>query len=429
MTAAMGLPRLLVVGANQRSSSVSLRERLFLEPEEIPTFLETLRGAGISNGCLLSTCDRVEMILIHDDPDMACDAVVQAFADRVGVSASGLSEECVRLEGTDAVQHIFEIAASLDSLIVGEPQVLGQVKDAHRLARDAKMVDTTLNALLEASYRTAKRVRTETAIGERPVSIAAAAEKLALNIHGPLSEIGALIIGAGEMGELIAEHLRNRGLARLTAIARIEVQATTLANRLGGHHAPFDQMETCLRDADVVIAAVGAGRHVLSQDIVENALLARRRKPIFLIDTGVPADIPPQINDLDSAFVYDLGDLENVATEGRAGRDEEAILAARIIHEEVQLFVKARAGREAVTAVSALRQHFEEIRQGVVQENSVDVDAATRLLVNRLLHSPSETLRKAAELDSVELSELEAAIGRLFGLEDESGDKDSGGKV
>ena len=429
MTAAKGLPRLLVVGANQRSSSVSLRERLFLEPDEIPGFVETMRGAGISNGCLLSTCDRVEMVLTHDDPDLACDVVVKAFAERVGVSAAALSEECVRLEGADAVQHIFEISASLDSVVVGEPQVLGQVKDAHRLARDAGMVDSALNALFEASYRTAKRVRTETAIGERPVSIAAAAEKLALNIHGPLSEIGALIIGAGEMGELIAEHLKNRGLGRLTAIARIDVQATTLANRLGGHHAPFEQMESCLRDSDIVIAAVGAGRHVVSREIMEKVLLVRRRKPVFLIDTGVPADIPPQINELDSAFVYDLGDLENVATEGRAGRDEEALLAARIIQEEVELFFKARAGREAGAAVSALRQHFEYIRGTVVADNPVDVDAVTRLLINRLLHVPSETLREIAERDSADLPEFEAAIFRLFGLEDASGDEDAGDKT
>jgi len=429
MTAAKGLPRLLVVGANQRSSSVSLRERLFLEPDEIPGFLETLRGAEISNGCLLSTCDRVEVVLIHDDPDMACDVVIKIFAERIGVSTAALSEECVRLEGADAVQHIFEIAASLDSVVVGEPQVLGQVKDAHRLSREAGMVDTALNALFEAAYRAAKRVRTETAIGERPVSIAAAAEKLALNIHGPLSEIGALIIGAGEMGELIAEHLRNRGLGRLTAVARIDVQATTLANRLGGHHAPFEQMESCLREADIVIAAVGAGRHVVSREVMEKVLLARRRKPVFLIDTGVPADIPPQINELDSAFVYDLEDLENVATEGRAGRGEEAVLATRIIHEEVELFFKARAGREAGATVSALRRHFEDIREAVVADNPVDVDVATRLLVNRLLHTPSETLREVAESDSAELPEFETAIIRLFGLEGASEDEDAGGKT
>ena len=429
MTAAMGLPRLLVVGANQRSSSVSLRERLFLEPEEISGFLETMRDAGISNGCLLSTCDRVEMVMTPDDPDAACDIVINAFANRVGVSATALSEECVRLEGIEAVQHIFEVSASLDSLVVGEPQVLGQVKEAHRLARDVGMVDTALNALFEASYRAAKRVRTETAIGERPVSIAAAAEKLALNIHGPLSEIGALIIGAGEMGELIAEHLRNRGLARITAIARIEVQATTLANRLGGHHAPIEEMETCLRDADIVIAAVGAGRHVISTETMKKVILARRRKPVFLIDTGVPADIPPQINELDSAFVYDLGDLENVATEGRAGRDEEAILAARIILEEVESFFKVQAGREASAAVSALRHHFEGIREAILAENPVDSDVATRLLVNRLLHTPSETLRRVAEDSSAELPKFEAAVARLFGLEDEADDDDEGGKT
>jgi len=188
-------------------------------------------------------------------------------------------------------------------------------------------------------------------------------------------------------------------------------------------------MDSCLREADIVIAAVGAGRHVVSREIMEKVLLARRRKPVFLIDTGVPADIPPQINELDSAFIYDLEDLENVATEGRAGRGEEAVLAARIVHEEVELFFKLRAGREAVAAVSALRQHFEGIRDAVVADNPDDVDAVTRLLVNRLLHTPSEILREVAERNSAELPNFEAAIIRLFGLEKDSEDGDAGGKT
>jgi len=418
MIATMGHPRLLVVGANQRSSSASLRERLFLEPEEIADFLKNLRFAGISNGCLLSTCDRVEMVLNHEDQDKANEIVINAFAKRAGCSSSAMAEECVRLEGREAVQHVFEVAASLDSLVVGEPQVLGQVKGAHRIALDTKMIDTTLNALLEASYHAAKRVRTETAIGTRPVSLAAAAERLTLNIHGQLSSVDALIIGAGEMGELIAEHLGNQGLRNLTVIARIETQAETLARRLGGHHASFQEMEACLRDADVVISAVGAGRHVLSRELMEDVLQARRRKPVFLIDTGVPADIQPQINELDSAFVYDLGDLESVATESRAGRDEEAISAARIIMEEVERFYKSRAGREASATVSALRHHFEDIRESVVMENLTDPEEATRLLVNRLLHSPSGTLRKIAEDDAADFLKYEDAVRHLFGLND-----------
>ena len=418
MIATIGHPQLLVVGANQRSSSISLRERLFLEPEEIADFLRDLRLSGISNCCLLSTCDRVEMVLNHEDQDMANEIVVNALAARAGLSASAVAEECVRLEGREAVQHVFEVAASLDSLVVGEPQVLGQVKGAHRIAHETKMIDTTLNALLEASYHAAKRVRTETAIGTRPVSLAAAAESLTFNIHGPLSNVDALIIGAGEMGSLIAEHLNNRGLRDLTVITRIETQAATLARRLGGHHASFQELESCLRDADVVISAVGAGRHVLSRELMDGVLQARRRKPIFVIDTGVPADIPPQINELDSAFVYDLGDLENVATESRVGRDEEVIAAAKIITEEVERFYKVRAGREATATVSALRRHFENIRESVIIENLTDSEEATRLLVNRLLHSPSGKLRKIAEDDIAGLLKYEETVRYLFSLND-----------
>ncbi|MFL2668415.1 MAG: glutamyl-tRNA reductase [Alphaproteobacteria bacterium] len=418
MIATIGHPQLLVVGANQRSSSVSLRERLFLEPEEISDFLIKLRLAGISNCCLLSTCARVEMVLNHENQDKANEIIVNALAARAGFSASAVAEECIRLEGREAVQHIFEVAASLDSLVVGEPQVLGQVKVAHRIAYETKMIDATLNALLEASYHAAKRVRTETAIGTRPVSLAAAAENLTFNIHGPLSNVDALIIGAGEMGELIAEHLKNRGMRNLTVITRIDTQAAALARRLGAHHASFHELESCLRDSDVVITAVGAGHHVLSRDLMKGVLQSRRHKPIFLIDTGVPADIPPQINELDSAFVYDLCDLENVAVEGQTSGDEELIAAAQIISEEVERFYKARAGREASATVSALRRHFENIRESVILENLTDSGEATRLLVNRLLHSPSGKLRKIAEEDIDDLLKYEETVRHLFSLND-----------
>ncbi len=418
MIATNGHLQLMVVGANQRSSSVSLRERLFFEPEEISEFLMNLRLAGISNCCLLSTCDRVEMFLNHANQDKASEIIVNALAARAGFSASAVGEECVRLEGREAVQHIFEVAASLDSLVVGEPQVLGQVKVAHRIAQDNKMVDTTLNTLLEASYRTAKRVRTETAIGKRPVSLAAAAERLTFNIHGLLSNVDALIIGAGEMGELIAEHLKSRGLRNLTVIARIESQAATLARRIGGHHTSFDELESCLQNSDVVISAIGAGRHVLSRALMEDVLQVRRRKPIFLIDTGVPAEIPTQINELDSAFVYDLCDLENIAIESYPGRDEEVIAAGQIITEEVERFYKARDGRQASSTVSALRRHFENIRESVILENLNNSEEATRLLVNRLLHAPSGKLRKIAEDDIDDFLRYEETVRYLFSLND-----------
>ena len=418
MIATIGHPQLLVVGANQHSSSVSLRERLFLEPEEISDFLKKLRLAGISSCCLLSTCDRVEIVLNHENHDKANEIIINALAARAGFSISAVGEECVRLEGREAVQHIFEVAASLDSLVVGDPQVLGQVKVAHRMAHETKMIDTTLNTLLEASYHAAKRVRTETAIGTRPVSIAAAAESLAFNIHGQLSNADALIIGAGEMGELIAQHLKHRGLRNLTVITRIETQAATLARRLGGHHASFEELENCLHNSDVVISAVGAGRHVLSRELMEDVLKARRHKPIFLIDTGVPADIPPQINELNSAFVYDLCDLENIAIKSRPGRDEEVIAAAQIINEEVEKFYKARDGREASATVSALRRHFEKIRESVISENLTDSEEATRILVNRLLHSPSGKLRKVAENDIDDLLKYEETVRYLFSLND-----------
>jgi glutamyl-tRNA reductase len=276
--------------------------------------------------------------------------------------------------------------------------------------------------MLAAAYHAAKRVRTETSIGERPVSIAAAAERLACNVHGSLDDCTALLIGAGEMGELIAEHLRRGGLGRVIVVANIMAQAEELALRLGGHFEPFEKLTQRLPEADIVVSAVASGRYVLTQAMVKDALAARRQKPVFLIDAGVPVDIEPAVNELDSAFVYDLADLENVAVEGRVGRDAETRAAAEIIEQEVERYFDVQAGRAASPLVSALRDHFEDTRRDILDTASNDTDSATRLLVNRLLHGPSEVLRHLATTRDPMLPEAERLIERLFGLKADGGE-------
>ncbi len=416
MTAASGPSRLLVVGASHRTSSATLRERLFVDDAHVPSVLGRLREAGLAQAMVLSTCDRVEVEGVHEDPDFASTVVLEVLAGHSGADRTEIDSHCYRLEGQDAVRHLFSVAASLDSMVVGEPQILGQVKESHRRASESAMIGPELGGVLAAAYRTAKRVRTETSIGERPVSIAAAAERLARNVHGDLGSCTALLIGAGDMGELIADHLRRAGLGRILVATRIASQAEDLARHLGGHVADFADLSRGLADADIVIAATGGARFVIDSAMVAAALKARRHKPVFVVDTGVPGDVHPGVDALDDVFVYDLHDLETVAVEGIAGRDAEAGAAATIVEEEVARYFRGQAERGAHPLVAALRAHFEAVRQEVLDGAPNDPAAATRLLINRLLHDPSDTLRRLAAEDGASFAEAERLIAELFGV-------------
>lgn len=419
------ISRFVVIGANHRSSGAGLRERLYFDEAAQPAFLARLRSAGLAQALVLSTCDRVEVECVHDDAARAADIVFQQFGHDTGLNRAALEEQCYALTGRAALRHLFGVAASLDSLIVGEPQVLGQVKDSHRFASEAGMMGAELDAMLQAAYRAAKRVRTETAIGERPVSIAAAAERIAHNLHGALDGCTTLLVGTGEMGTLIADHLRRAGIADLVVTARIGPQAEAVARRLGGHHAPWDDLAATLVEADIVITAVASGRHVVTRPMVEAALAARRRRPVFLIDAAVPGDVQPAVNDLDDAFLYDLGDLETIALEGLARRDSEAAAAERIVDDEVARFLRERQAREASPLVAALRRHFEAQRLAALDDAPGNADAATRLLVNRLLHGPSAGLRRLAEA-GIDTEEAERLLSLLFEVGDGDDDDDEG---
>lgn len=421
MVAASGPSRLLVVGANHLTSTVALRDRLFVDDNQAQGLLEQLRGRGLNQAILLATCDRIEVDVVHDDAEFAAKSILDLFAAHSGADHAELDRQCYRIEGRPAVRHLFRVAASLDSLVVGEPQILGQVKNSHRLAQENSMVGPDLEGLLAAAYHAAKRVRTETSIGERPVSIAAAAERLACNVHGTLDRCTALLIGAGEMGEMIAEHLRRAGLRRVIVAASIVAQAEEMALRLGGHFEPFENIAQLLPEADIVISAVASGRYVLNQAAVKAALTARRQKPMFLIDAGVPVDIDPAVGDLDSAFVYDLADLEGVAVEGLVGRDSETTAAAEIVEQEVERFFDDQAGRAVSPLVSALRDHFEDTRRETLENVPNDTNSATHLLVNRLLHGPSEVLRHMATERDPSLPDAERLIARLFGVQADAG--------
>ncbi len=408
-------PRPLVVGANHRSSSMSLRDQLFMEEDQIPGFLERLRQAGVDQAIALSTCDRIEVQALHGDPETAAGKIVEIMAGQAGVQTQEMENHIYALTDDEAVRQIFMVAASLDSLVVGEPQVLGQVKAAHRMAADAGMTGSALESLLQAAYGAAKRVRSETTIGERPVSIAAAAARLAQDLHGDLARSAGLLIGTGEMGELVAEAMIAEGLGDLTVIHPTLARAEGLARELNCHYADFDELDRLLDEADIVLTALGSRRQVITPDMMLVAFHRRRKKPVFLVDTSLPGDVDPAINRIDEAFLYDLGDLEGVVMAGRVTRESAADGAAKIIDDEVRAFLLGRAERVAVPALNDLRGHFEDVREQVLAEAGDDAEKATRLLVNRLLHDPSEAMRADAA-EGGAWSAVEDVVRRLFGL-------------
>lgn len=417
--------RPIVVGANHRSSSLSLRDRLFVEDAELPAFLARLRVAGIGDAMVLSTCDRVEVVAFHADREAACRVVMALMAERAGVDAAELAGQLYVHWDVEAVRHVFTVTASLDSQVLGEPQVLGQVKAGHRIAREAAMTGSGLEALLQAAYAAAKRVRSETAIGERPVSIAAAAVQLARDLHGDLGRCSGLLIGAGEMGELVAGELLAGGLGDLAVIHPTEARAQASARALNCHFAPYDNLVTRLAAADVVLAGLGRRQYVISADMVTAALRQRRRRPVFIVDAGIPGDVEPAVNRIDAAFLYDLNDLERVAMEGRSNREAEARAAWRIIDAEVAAFLHGRAERKAAPALTRLRAHFEEVRAGALADAGGDAERATRLLINRLLHGPSRALRALAAgrlggergAAAFDLAEAARTLDHLFALD------------
>ena len=410
--------RVFVVGADHRSSTALLRDRLFVDEGLLPQVFARLRASGLAQGLVLSTCDRTEVHGMHAAPEEFASLVRRDLAMMGNVGPEEIADQTYALYDDAALRHIFAVAASLASQIVGEPQVLGQVKAAHRQASACGMMGPELESVLHAAYTAAKRVRSETEVGRRPVSIASAAALIAQELHGDLARCAALIVGLGEIGELIHEHLRTAGLRRcaMTGPAqRTELQA----RRNGLTFAPFAALEDAVSDADIVISAVGTGRRILDRDIVSQALRRRRRRPILLLDGGVPGDIDPAVEDVDDAYLYTLDDLEQVAMKGRAERREAAAEAWAIVDDAVVAWRRSRIERGATPAVVAMRRQFEAARARVLHDNpNADAARATELLINQLLHGPMHVLRglvseddASAESDPEKLKRL---VQRLF---------------
>ncbi|MET4733119.1 glutamyl-tRNA reductase [Thalassospira sp. MBR-102] len=417
------LDRLMVIGTNHRRSSEDTRDRLFIDEARLPQFLSAILQARLGQAIVVSTCNRTEIHLLASEAERGRERLIDLLALWADIDRDKLASELYIRSGRDALRHVFAVAASLDSLVIGEPEVFGQVKDAHRIARQHQLVGRELELVYQTAYAISKKVRSRTGIGQGAVSIAAAAQSVARDLHGDIANCTLLLAGAGDMGELIAASLAERGMGRVLVTDRLAARARLVARRLDCHWSELDDLDRLLAEADMVLTAGGSRRYIIDKTRALAAIKRRRYRPVLMIDTAVPGDIDPQVDEIDEVFFYRLDDLEKIAAEGRGGREEKADEAWALIEEEVEHFVRVRAERAAIPAMADLRTHFETVRDDALRESHGDAEKATRLLINRLLHAPTQALKDlAATTDgagTVEWMKAQKLLTRLFALQSE----------
>jgi glutamyl-tRNA reductase len=421
----------VVVGLSHRTAPVEVRERLAVAPKDLERELREIAGdAGFDEALLISTCNRVELYATSANPLGAMQEAKGTLAKRLGDAATG--DVLYQERGVDVVRHVFRVASSLDSLVVGEPQILGQVKEAFDAANEAGTMGTLLGRCFTQAFATAKRVRSETGIAEGTVSVSSIACELAKKIFGNLEGRQTLLLGAGEMGESAARSLRQTG-TNLHVVNRSEERAQVLANACGGRAVPYERLTTELAEADVVVASTASPKFILTPQLMKGVVRTRRHRPLFIIDIAVPRDVDPRIGNMDNVFVYDVDDLQQVAEENLAVRAREAALAERIIEDEVEAFLTWRRSLELAPTIVALRRRFgqvadEELQralprlQGLNPPDRAILEAMSRSLVNKLLHQPMTELKAGAgQPDGARLID---AVRRLFALSEEEPDRE-----
>jgi len=418
--------QLLLVGVSHRTAPIELRERLDFSARGVDRALTALSGTNAHHeATIVSTCNRVELYVACDDSNAARGAIQHFLSEFHGIPRDQLAPHIYSKTGQEAVSHLYRVAAGLDSLVMGEPQILGQVKEAFGVASQLGCTGPLLNKLFPSAFAAGKRVRSETALAEGAVSVSYAAVELARKIFGSLKGRAVLVIGAGEMGKLTAVHMQSQGIGRLIITSRTAAHAEALASSIGGNAMPWDALSTSLVDADILITATGASTPIISRAVIAQTMKARRQRPLFIIDIAVPRDVEGNAGDLEQVFLYNIDDLQAVVQENISKRGTEASDAEKIITQEVAKFVSWLNSRGAVPTIVALRQRFESVRQSELRrlepkmaslppEARARVDEITRLIMEKLLINPTEQLKSVSDADTV--AAYSDALTRLFGL-------------
>jgi glutamyl-tRNA reductase len=426
---------ILLFGLNQKSAPLDLRERLVVQDADLPGVLGRLAaGPGIDEAFLLSTCNRTE-ILVCGDPAAAPHLGVFLAQQGGGIGRDDLERHAYLHVDRAAVRHLFRVAASLDSMIVGEPQILGQVKAAYSLGRSAGTVRTVLDGLLTRAFTVAKLVRTSTGIARTPVSIAHAAATRAREIFGDLAGHPVAVVGAGKMARLAAQHVTAGGVGSLTVVNRSWQGADDLARELGGRAVSWDRLFEVLEGADVVIVSTASPHHVIGMPEAQRLARARRGRPIFLLDIAVPRNVDPRVHGLENVYLYDLDDLKSVAEAGLAERRREAEQAEAIVEHEVDAYLAWARGLEAAPTIVELRRRLHDLAEAEMErfrgrlgplseEQTRALEEFRTALLNKILHHPTLLLKRAGSRP--ERGGLIALLREAFGLDPQGVEEEEG---
>ena len=398
----------LLLGLSHKTAPIEVRERLAV-PEGAGGELagELAQRRGISEAMVLSTCNRVEFLVRGDSGHDPSEEVNSFLAETPRVEIEEASPFLYRYLDEDAIRHLFRVASSLDSMVVGEPQILGQVKDAYAAAKASGAVRGRLDLIVNNAFRVARRVRNETGIGHLAVSISYVAVELARKIFGDLKGRSILLIGAGKMSELGAKHLQNAGASHIQVTNRTYERAVEMARSFNGTAVPFDRLLEVLTQVDIVISSTGSPSFILNKKTAQGVIAARKNKPIFFVDIAVPRDIDPEVNSIDNMFVYDIDDLHQVADANLRQRQREADQAERIVEEEVTKMVHRLKTHEVAPTIVSLQSELDDLRRAEIErfrsklgtldpQQEKALEALTRSIVNKIAHPPITEMKKLA---------------------------------
>ncbi len=420
-----GAKDIVLFGVNHKTAPVEVREKLAFTGKERPVRFIFESLSFCQEVVFLSTCNRVEIIAASPSPERAIQEILAFYTDQSCLDSAVIAKCCYNYVGSSAIKHVFRVASSLDSMVVGEPQILGQLKDAYRMALEEGCSGQLLNKLMHKAFSVAKKIRTETRIASQAVSISYAAVALAKKIFGDLTGKKAMLIGAGEMAELAAQHLKTNGIKELVVANRTLERAVDLAKTLDGRAISLQELDDALIETDIVISSTGAPNIIIEKEQVKKIMRPRRHRLLFFIDIAVPRDIDPRVNDIDNVYLFDIDELKEVVEENKAERQKEAVKAERIIESEVIKFQSWLRSLDIVPVIKGLQEKAELIRQRefartlknlkhLPEKDIKAIEKLTQSLVSKLLHDPIIFLKKGSDID--DRDQVLSMISRIFSL-------------